>query len=266
MGILNVKAEEQPKPKKSNKRKTLRNNFQKLVDGKDDEKIIEFLKRCETDAYGGAPVRSALGFNVSETVMDWLVKQGADINFTNSYGATPLHHHAGMRTGNVKYLLKLGADINVIVRDMSLVGLALRHTGNINIPACVNIMGYLLNKGVKLKGNEEKEVIRIGKDFEFYYDTINSGYIDELEAGLHRLYKLFDDPPVPKRQKQESDKPIKVTAATWQEQYNELWNLLVTAQNHANTLQGETVRICGRLSREIPDNGRMNWADYVNCP
>lgn len=292
-----AKAEEQPKPKKSNKRKTLGSNFQKLVNSKDDEEIIKFLKRCEINACGGAPVRSALGFDVSETVMNWLVEQGADVNFANSYGATPLHHHAGMRTGNVKYLLELGAninakdkmgdtplskavgafrfenvktlveagaDINVIVRDTSLVSLALKGTSNMNIPACVNIVEYLLDKGVKLTGEEAKEVVRIGSDFEFYRDSINPEFVDELESGLHRLYELFNVRPVPKRKKQELDKPIKVTAATWQKQHNELWNLLVPAQNHAGTLQGEIIRISGKLSYEILDNGRINWdSEYV---
>lgn len=291
------KVEERSKPKKTTKRKTLGNDFQKLVDSKDDEEIIKFLKRCEVDACGGAPIRSALGFDVSETVMSWLVEQGADVNFTNSYGATPLHHHAGMRTGNVKCLLELGAninakdkmgntplseavsafqfenvktlveagaDINVIVRDESLISLALKRTSNINIPACEKIVGYLLDKDVKLTGEEAKEVTRIGNDLEFYYDRINPELVGELEAGLNRLFGLFKVPPVPKRKKQALGKTISVTAATWQKQHNELWNLLVPAQNHANTLQGEIIRISGKLSYEILDNGRMNWdKEYV---
>lgn len=44
--------------------------------------------------------------------MKWLIEHGADVNFRNSYGATPLHHHASERTGNIKFLLELGADIN----------------------------------------------------------------------------------------------------------------------------------------------------------
>lgn len=284
-------------PPKSSKRKTLGNDFQKLADTKDDEAIIAFLKRCDVNACGGVPKRSALGFDISERVMNWLVEQGADVNFTNSYGATPLHHHAGMRTGNVKHLLKLGAsinakdkmgdtplskaveafqfenvkalveagaDIDVIVRDLPLIGLALRGTSNINIPVCADIVEYLFDKGAKLTGEEAKEVTRIGSDFEFYYDRISSELVDELEAGLHRLYKLFDVSPVPKRIMQKLNEPIKVTSTTWQKQHHELWNLLVPAQNHAETLQGEIIRISGKLSYEILDNGGMNWdQEYV---
>jgi ankyrin repeat protein len=207
-----TETEEQPKPKKSNKRKTLGNGFQKLVDSKNDDEIIKFLKRCEINACGGAPVRSALGFDVSETVMDWLVEQGADVNFRNSYGATPLHHHAGMRAGNVKYLIKLGADvnakdkmgetplinavsnfrlenikilvdagadINVTYQNLSLVDLALRSTYNSSIPDCVKVVEYLLDKGVKLTGEEAKEVTRIGEQFEFSYNSMDPACIDE---------------------------------------------------------------------------------------
>lgn len=294
---IKSKAEEQPKPKKSNKRKTLGNNFQKLVNSKNDDEIIKFLKKCEVNACGGSPRRSALGFDVSETVMDWLVKQGADVNFCNNYGATPLHHHAEMKTGNIKYLLKLGADvnakdkmgatplvnavrsfqlenikilvdagadINVNYLDFSLVCSALRRTSRSNIPDCVKVVEYLLERGVKLTGKEAKEVNRIGEEFEFYYDSINPEHIDELEKGLHRLYEMFDVPPVPKIKKQKINEQIKVKSATWQEQHNELWNLLVPARNHANTVQGEIIRISGKLSYEILDNGRMNWDnEYV---
>lgn len=160
---------------------------------------------------------------------------------------------------NIKILVDAGADINVNYQDLSLVGLALKSTSNSNIPDCVKVVEYLLDKGVKLTGKEAKEVTRIGEDFEFYYDSISPEYIDELETGLHRLYKMFDVPPVPKLKKQKVNEPIKVKSVTWQKQHNELWNLLVPAQNHANTVQGEIIRISGKLSYEILDNGRMNW-------
>jgi hypothetical protein len=75
---------------------------------------------------------------------------------------------------------------------------------------------------------------------------------------------MFDVPPVPKLKKQNINEPITVKSATWQKQHNELWHLLVPAQNHANTVQGEIIRISGKLSYEILDNGRMNWDnEYV---
>ena len=45
----------------------------------------------------------------------------------------------------------------------------------------------------------------------------------------------------------------------WLEQYKELWELLVPKQGKASTVQGEVIRICGKLEHEILDNGRINW-------
>lgn len=42
-----------------------------------------------------------------------------------------------------------------------------------------------------------------------------------------------------------------------------LWDLLVPSSGAAHTAQGEAIRIAGRLSHEILDNGGVNWgADF----
>ncbi len=42
-----------------------------------------------------------------------------------------------------------------------------------------------------------------------------------------------------------------------------LWDLLVPSSGAAHTAQGEVIRIAGRLSHEILDNGGVNWgADF----
>jgi hypothetical protein len=54
-----------------------------------------------------------------------------------------------------------------------------------------------------------------------------------------------------------------VNAKTWQTQHQELWNLLVPSQGPAVTVQGEVMRISGRIANELDDNGGVNWdADY----
>ena len=55
--------------------------------------------------------------------------------------------------------------------------------------------------------------------------------------------------------------PLEVKSRRWQEQHEELWNLLVPSSGHAATVQGEVIRISGRLSREILDDGAGNWDD-----
>jgi hypothetical protein len=55
------------------------------------------------------------------------------------------------------------------------------------------------------------------------------------------------------------DAPIAVAGTSWQEQFNELWELLVPSAGSAETQQGEAIRLAGKLSREILDNGSINW-------
>lgn len=52
---------------------------------------------------------------------------------------------------------------------------------------------------------------------------------------------------------------IVVSGTSWQAQFNELWDLLVPAGGSAETEQGEAIRLAGKLSREILDNGSINW-------
>ena len=53
--------------------------------------------------------------------------------------------------------------------------------------------------------------------------------------------------------------PILVKGSTWKEQYNELWDLLIPSTGAAKTVQGEVIRITGRVDDEINRNGGINW-------
>ena len=44
---------------------------------------------------------------------------------------------------------------------------------NANIPDLVIMIKYLIDKGAKLSGEEQKQVERIGTDFEWFRDRIN---------------------------------------------------------------------------------------------
>jgi hypothetical protein len=57
--------------------------------------------------------------------------------------------------------------------------------------------------------------------------------------------------------------PIVAASTTWQAQHAELWDLLVPSSGACKTVQGEVVRIAGRVSDELRRNGGVNWnADY----
>ena len=87
--------------------------------------------------------------------------------------------------------------------------------------------------------------------------------VDAASEALHKLYALFDVPPVPLRTVHDGNSPITATAVRWEERYQELWKLLVPSSGAAATVQGEVIRISGRISDELERNGGANWdGDY----
>jgi hypothetical protein len=86
---------------------------------------------------------------------------------------------------------------------------------------------------------------------------------DETDLAMAALYEMFDVTPVPPRRMHDGTSPITVTATDWRAQFNELWEYLVPAGGGAATRQGEVIRAAGRISRELLDNGGINWnRDY----
>ena len=89
-------------------------------------------------------------------------------------------------------------------------------------------------------------------------------FMNEYEAKLKAEGKL---PPKPKKKEKLANKSlhdgkseiIVKISDNWLDQYKELWKLLVPKQGKALTVQGEVIRICGKLEHEILDNGRINW-------
>lgn len=47
----------------------------------------------------------------------------------------------------------------------------------------------------------------------------------------------------------------------WRKEHNRLWDQLVPPSGQASTLQGELIRISGKLSDQAYRNGNMNWDD-----
>lgn len=49
----------------------------------------------------------------------------------------------------------------------------------------------------------------------------------------------------------------------WKKEATRLWNMLVPTDGQADTLQGELIRIAGKLTDQAFRNGNMNWdADH----
>ena len=280
-------------------RKTLPKAFSEIVASGDVEAIKTALKKCEPNAhYSASDERTALmNTDLPEEVIRWLVTEyGADINYADKYGNTALSKAAVRKPGHLELLVSLGADVNFqkgntptalmyaamyhrpnSVKELLRLGAdahmtggylqhnaleeALSHCENANLPQMAEIAGILIEAGIGITDDMKKQVAGIGKNFEFYRDSFDPDYLPVCDAGLAELYQIFDVPPVPHKRKYDGSAPISVRGKTWTQQYNELWDLLVPGSGKAKYVQGEAIRIAGRLSHEILDNGGANWND-----
>ncbi|SDH19375.1 ankyrin repeat domain-containing protein [Chitinophaga filiformis] len=278
------------------KRKTLTNDFEELLSKGSLQQLKEVFDKCEIDARGGYSKKTALAYdNCPHELAVWLVEQGADLQATDTYGNTPLHNRSRSIFGNIKSLLELGADVsdksssvgtplhaaadshNVentalllqygaqidVLNSSGYTPLeqALRACNNIAIVRTAKISQMYLNAGVQVTPRMKEFVVEIGKQFEFHRANFNKDTVVEVSKALDELYRLFEVEPVAKRFLHDGKSPIITNAGTWQEQHEDLWNLLVPSSGPAETIQGEVIRIVGRIGNELECNGGINWDD-----
>lgn len=283
-----------PKPKK----KQLPKDFEALLERGDVEALTRLFDTHEVDARGGIFKQTALAFHqCPDALARWLVEHGADLMAGDAYGDTPLHARARHWKGRIEVLLELGADPNhgenlrgtplhaaaeacneTNVRLLLASGarvdaldrlhqtplaLALARCSNAQIESMAKVAEILLAAGANRTPEMSASVVRIGSDFEFHRQAFNRDLVETTSAALDGLYALFDVPPVPRRLVHDGSAHIIARSARWEEQHQELWQLLVPSSGAAATVQGEVVRISGRIHNELDGNGGINWdADY----
>jgi hypothetical protein len=281
------------------KKKLLPKDFKEFLEKGIFSDLIAVFDDCEIDARGGYGKQTALAFdNCPDELAKWLVEQGADLQATDTWGNTPLHARSRSFRGRIKILVDLGADINstsssvgtplhaaadshkvenarvliengakidvLNVEQLSPLELALRGCSNIDIESMAPLAQVLLEAGAKKTARMKEFVEEIGKRFEFHRSGFNKDELEAVDIGLAKLYELFQVPAVPRRQVHNGKSAIAVAAATWQKQHEELWELLVPSSGPAETIQGELIRISGRIGNELEGNGGVNWdKDYA---
>ena len=72
------------------------------------------------------------------------------------------------------------------------------------------------------------------------------------------MFNLFKKKPAPVPVPESKPKTYK-----WPTEQARLWKTLVPAKGQAETLQGELIRIAGKLTDEAFRNGNMNWDDEM---
>ena len=276
------------------KKKTLPANFYELLEAKDLEALKAVFNECELNAYDRHSFKKpALSFyDVPLELMDWLIAQGADINVKDEYDRTPLHYHAQVNNvEKVALLLEKGADIeaqdkykntplhfaeyNAEVAQLFIQkGADIKAKDNRGHNVMERMLarlsnGYLvkaakaaevyLKAGLKPTKFAKEQVTRVGEDFEFHRNNFNPEYLEETDAALQELYKLFNVPPVPRRIQHDGQSSIILTGDTWEKRYMQAWDSLVPSNGSASTMQGEVVRIAGKVNDELLRNAMGNW-------
>lgn len=279
-------------------KKTLPKDFDELLKQGDIEALKAVFKNSELDARGGYGKQTALAYGACpHELAKWLVEQGADLHATDTWGNTPLHNRSRSLFGNIKSLLELGADVahggssvgtplhaaadshnventalllahgagpGVLNHDgLTPLELALQTCRNIDIVRTVGIARLYLAAGVPVTPRMKTFVEEIGKQFEFHRANFNKDDVDEYSNALDELYDLFGVQPADKRVIHDGKSTIQVKAGQWEDQHEELWQLLVPSSGAAATMQGEVIRISGRIANELEGNGGINWdGDY----
>ena len=277
------------------KRITLPKDFDELLKAGDIEALKAVYDKCELNAHDGRfSLNTALHFGgVPDELVIWLVKQGLDVNTPDYYGCTPLYKQAilGMDTvkllyelggdiqkpnryGNtplhmaaeyfrpntVRFLIEKGADVNAKNdREQTPLLAALTVCGGLRVVPLVEIAEMIIKAGVEITPEMAEKVEIIGKDFEFHRENFSKEPLEEADVALSKLYDIFGVKPIAKRIIHDGVSPILVKGSTWKEQYNELWDLLIPSTGAAKTVQGEVIRITGRVDDEINRNGGINW-------
>lgn len=276
------------------KRKRLPEHFVELLKTGDIAALQAVFEICDLDARGGYAKQTALAFDeCPDALARWLVSQGADLAAVDSWGNTPLHTRSRTGRSSIAVLLELGADANAATASVGTplhaaaqsknaekarqlvarggrvdainqegltpLEVALRSCTNIELERMPPLVNVLLDAGAAHTPAMKGFVEHLGRTFEFHREGFDPDHTVGASAALDFLYATFDVPPVPQRKVHDGTTSISVTAATWQEQHGELWSLLVPSSGPAKTVQGELIRISGRISHEWEGNGGANW-------
>jgi hypothetical protein len=280
------------------KRSTLPKDFREILDRGDIQEIRGVFESCDVNAVGGYGKETAIAFDkCPDEVVRWLVANGADLSAKDTWGRSALHNRVGSRRSNIAVLLELGANVSAIDsygntplhsaadshhagsaklllehgaqinalnnEGLTPIELGLRSCRNIDIEHTVELVRILLSAGAKKSGSCLKSVETIGQAFEFHREGFNKESVEAVSSSLDQLYEILGVPPIPRRLKYDGKSPIVPVSSSWQKQHEELWNLLVPSSGHASTIQGELIRVSGRISNEIEGNGGANWdADF----
>ena len=268
-----------------------RGNFEEIKEVFADKEYLNGLLKNEDGL--SCPFFS---YSPCTEIYKWFVEQGFNIHFDKDFRNQPIHWHAHCYENNIegiilaggnikastggisgytplleaakaiqpsslKILLKYGANVHAKNWDkMGALELILRMwKGNSSgAVRAVECMELLINAGVVVEDRLKDEVIAICKDYEKRKDGMDKDTMEVCETAMTRMCELFDvERPVPNIH--DGTALIAVMSEGWSNQHEELWDMLVPGVGKCTTVQGEVIRIGGRIYDEIFRNAGGNW-------
>lgn len=281
--------------------KDLPEQIRAAADTGDYTAVHTALAQCSLDARGGygkgTPLMMA---ECTPELAQWLVARGVDVNAADTWGYTALHESARSRAHrrlSVDAILALGADVQAAAKGgqtplhsaadgkhLHAVEVLLRHDArvealttdgltpleyalqrmsNINLVDMLPVAQALLQAGAEASPKAGDFVHKAAVRFDFHRPAFAADRVEETTAACLALCALFEVTPPAPRRVHDGVSPIVAQATTWQKQHAELWDLLVPSMGACATVQGEVIRIAGRISDEVYRNGGINWdADH----
>jgi hypothetical protein len=237
------------------------------------------------DAYGETPLHARAGHWNGR--IDILLELGADMHSGEGARGTPLHNAAAAGNArNTQALLDHGARVDALNSSgQTPLVHALERCTNAKIEGIAEVAALLVAAAASAPAPARtladrffgrakpdasgvtsaivEHVQRIGTDFEFHRAGFNPDSVNSTSAALERLTALFGVPPIPRRVMHDGKEAIVAAAKTWEDRHQQLWELLVPSSGPADTVQGEVIRISGRIAGELDGNGGINWdADF----
>ncbi len=118
---------------------------------------------------------------------------------------------------------------------------------------------FMLEKGAILTEAAKKTILQKCDDFSFRKDSYEGDYLKENQEAYNQLFTIMNL-EIPKEIiKHDGKADIELIGDNQKDIYNNLWDYLVPGNGRAKSGQGECIRLIGRLSYEILDNGCINW-------
>lgn len=243
--------------------------------------IVEWLVGRGADVNAantyGTPLYQHAGWG-NYDICKFLIEHGADVNIAAHAGHTALFSAVHRVRGNcdtVRLLLAHGANpchhsVNWDGHKTPLLHMLSSGTEawHENRP---DIAETLINAQKEQGGIPDEEWIRaqeyvseMGHTFEVHKNDMDDTYRRKIETIMNRFYTIFDVTPAEPVLKHDGKSVIEVDGnLPAMEQHNVLWEFLVPAKGRCATVQGEVIRITGRVDGESNANGGANWdAEY----